>query len=315
MHALYERLPSALSPAALAFVRSQTPVGSADPACSAPVRSAIETKLDALRQRCSGPFTVDGAHVSAAPMFRMNGGFNGKSAKLNAPLLYALCEKAGLQRDVGLCLAGRATPRQLVAITQMLLDRGQLEPGSAPVTERIRQMQWMFGIGLDCVGYTWQAVQEVHGPAGRSALPDGERVNALPNRLRSHFVRAPAESARAGDVINLVAQKRGEPGHNVIVRRNELLDGSRQSLLSRRSPEARQWLLDAGPIHVLDVDSSWGAGPDGSERGGARTDTWMYNTRTKEWADFDAETGAFQTSKVGPQDERSTGSYRPRGAA
>lgn len=300
----YGRLPTGLSPAAASFVRAQ---GSAS--------AEVHQKLNALHARYSGPFQVDGQSVSAAPMFRMNGGYNADTVKQNEKTLRALCGKAGLGGVVGMCLAGRATPAQLVKVTQLLIDEGHLPGGDAPLAQQIRQMQWKFGLGLDCVGYTWQAVQDVHQGRGKAALPDAQRANSLPRRLHEQFVKKPAEQARPGDVINLVATNPKEPGHNVIVRDNQTLDGVRQRELSAKSPAARAWLLDAGPIQVIDVDSSWGAGPSGASYGGVRCDTWLYNARTKEWADFDPESGAFRTSKIGPQGERPTGAYRPRGAA
>lgn len=270
--------------------------------------------LDALRARYAGPYQVDGQRVTAPPMFRMNGGFNIASAKQREPTLRALCAKAGLGHVVGLCLAGRATPAQLTRVTQLLIDRGHLPKDGGDVASRIRQMQWQFGLGLDCVGFTFQAVQDVHGVAGKHALPNADRVGSLPRLLQQHFVKTAPELARPGDVINLVAKKAGEPGHNVIVRSNQPLDPARQAALGKRGEAVRAGLAQQGPIQVIDVDSSWGAGPTGADYGGVRGDTWMYNTRTKEWADFDPESGRFRVSATGPQDERATGAYRPRGA-
>ena len=306
----YAGLPGGLSPSTLAFVRAQQATGAAaigtDP--------AVEATLDDLQRRYAGGYVVDGRPAQAAPMFRMNGGFNGKLARQHEPILRALCQKHHLG-GVGMCLVGRGTPEQLVRITQMLIDEGHLPGGDGPASARIRQMQWQFGLGLDCVGFTWQAAKDVHGASAARALPEGQRANSLPTRLHGHFVQKPAHDARPGDVINLVNVNPREPGHNVIVRRNQPLDGTLQRQLSQRSPEARLWLLDVGPIQVLTVDSSWGAGPEGGSYGGVRTDVWMYNARAREWASFDPKNGALEISKVGPQGERPTGAYRPRGAA
>lgn len=271
--------------------------------------AAIQHKLDDLQARYSGPYTVAGQKVSARPMFRMEGGCNQAAKDTKMPELQKMCARAGVF-FVPQAAIGRATPEQLVKITQVLLDNGKLPPGGAPVEDRIKQMQWQWGIGLDCAGYAFQATVEVHGGW---TLSENKRNGHFEQRLGG-FRRTAPEEARAGDVIHLKNPAPREPGHNVVVYSRGVVDAERAASLTKRHPNAASFLAEEGPIVALEVDASWGAGTEGSTRGGVRRDTWFFNTRTKEWGDFDPTTQAFRRSSVGPQGEAPTGAFRPFGA-
>jgi hypothetical protein len=275
---------------------------------SAARTAAVQAKLDRLQERYSGPYLVGGERVSARPMFRMGGGCNEAAAKAHIGELQAMCNRAHVTH-VPDATIGRATPAQLVKITQVLIDNGKLPPGDAPIADRIKQMQWEWGIGLDCAGYAFQATLEVHG-AG--TLSEDLRNGHFQNRLAG-FRRAAPEAARAGDVIHLANPEPKAPGHNVVVYSNKTLDPSDRAELTARFPSAAGFLAEPGPIVALEVDASWGAGEDGRLNGGVRRDTWLFNTRTGEWGDFDPTTRALTRSTVGPQGEAPTGSFRPYG--
>jgi hypothetical protein len=269
----------------------------------------VQKKLDDLQARYAGPYTVGGQSVSARPMFRMVTGFNQAAADGRINELQAMCNQVHVAH-VPQATIGRATPEQLVKITQVLIDNGKLPPGDAPIEERIKQMQWQWGIGLDCAGYAFQATIEVHGSW---TLKEDQRNGHFQNRLGG-FRRASPEAARAGDVIHLANQKATDPGHNVVVYSRKMVDENRQAELTSRFPSAAGFLAEPGPIVALEVDASWGAGEEGRVNGGVRRDTWLFNTRTKEWADFDPTTHALSRSTVGPQGETPTGSFRPYGS-
>jgi hypothetical protein len=274
----------------------------------------VRGQLDAVRSEFAGPYRVGTDSVLAAPMFRMNGGCNQRSAQEHHAQLRTLCASANLLAAMGMCQAGRATPAELVKVTQLLIDHGHLPAGPAPVADRIKQMQWTFGIGLDCVGYTWQAVRasasaQHPAPLSNESSP---RLNSIP--LASNFQRHSVEQARSGDIIQLASPGHGEPGHNVVVYRNQIMDGAQRADASARCPSAAAFLSGPGPFHRMEVDSSWGAGPAGSPDGGGRRDTWLYDEGAKQWGFFVRGSAELQISTVGPCGERATGAYRPRGA-
>jgi hypothetical protein len=294
------------------LLTSTAQTNAASPVQSAEARDDdARTKMDATRERYAGPYRVSGEQVRAEPMFRMNGGFNGESAKAHKAKLGEICVKLGLGHAEGMLQCGRATPDQLVKVTQALIDQGHLPPGAAPVADRIKHMQWEWGIGLDCVGYSWQACKDAQGAAGRFALDDtkGARVGDLPLH---NFVKHPVAAARAGDILRLKNPNPKQVGHNVVVYRNELLNAMTRKNLETNGAGA--FLSGGGPYQVMEVDSSWGAGEYGSVQGGVRRDTWVLDTSSGSWGFFDATSGAFQTSEVGPQGEIAVGSFRPRGA-
>jgi len=92
-------------------------------------------------------------------------------------------------------------------------------------------------------------------------------------------------------------------------------DAEQRAAMTARYPvEAAAFLASAGPHHVLEVDSSWGAGSEGSAYGGYRRDTWIYDASTKKWGSFDPRTTppSFQISARGPSGDAYHATYRPR---
>jgi hypothetical protein len=281
-----------------------------------------QKRLDAFRAQFSGPYTVDGGKVQASPMFRMNlpTAFNAASAAAHAKELQAICQRAGLASAVGPCSVGRPTPAQLVAVTQALIDAGKLPPATKehPTAEsRIKTMQWEWGIGVDCAGYTQQAAAAAPGKAG-GAFKAGLMGDIFTNMGQdSRFQRVTMNQLRPGDVIHLD----GNPvGHNVVVYDHRPLDSEMRATIAacagRSDDAAKAFLSGHGPFHVVEVDSSWGAGK-GDVRGGGRRDVWIHDESTGKWGTFamgdnDKATGFFLVQKNGPQDEKVGGFYRPK---
>ena len=170
-------------------------------------------------------------------------------------------------------------------------------------------MQWEHGLGVDCAGFSFQATQEIHGGGAVGKHARGDLFTNIAHGMREHGYA----EARPGDIIHLANTKIGDPGHNVVVYARKAVDAGLAATLTAKHPSTRAFLAEAGPIVALEVDSSWGAGESGDVRGGARRDTWLFNTQTKEWGTFDATTGELERSKIGPQDERPSGARRPWG--
>lgn len=268
-------------------------------------------KLDRLRDAYSGPYHAEGQTISVPPQFRMNTGFNQKNADAHRKEVVAIACKAHVQ-GAEAALGGYATPKQLTAVTQALIDAGKLKPGpQATLGTRIREMQWEYGIGVDCAGYTRHAMSALG--KGDGLLPAGtEAFRGL--GANSKFIARKPESVETGDVMTL--HPHGETGHNVVVRRREVVDtmtpARRRELLATLGEpgtpcpsKAEAFLKQPGPIHAIQVDSSWGAGAHGDAAGGYRCDTWLYNESTKEWGYINKHDTppTFHTSSQGPHDE------------
>ena len=270
---------------------------------------AVQAKLDGLREAFSGPFFVDGAQVTARPMFRM---FHPRSAE-NVAMVTACAERAGV--PAGPAIFGQCTPRELVKITQALIDAGGLPPGPGDVATRIRQMQWTYGIGVDCAGYAKQAIAATAPRTPRLYAAGSESFRDLDGARAGSFARQSIANARPGDLITLDAIAPEIYGHNVVVYSHVAADDSQKAALAaRHGADVAAFMASPGPHHVLEVDSSWGAGAEGNACGGFRRDTWLYDASTKMWGSFDPHTTPprFQLSSRGPSGDAYHGTYRPR---
>ncbi|CAN5713341.1 hypothetical protein BH11MYX4_BH11MYX4_08260 [soil metagenome] len=285
--------------------------------------TAVRARLDAFCARFSGPYDVAGQTVTAPPMFRMNHPTFGNAASLkqHAGELSTICARARIGTALGPAWVGRCTPEQLVKVTQALIDAGKLPPADAAHTtlaDRIRGMQWEWGIGVDCAGYTQQAAAAVHGAAGAVFMSNvmGDVFSGMMQDKR--FQSVMIADIRAGDVMHLDAPVRGAVGHNVICHSHATLDQAGiQKALSHPllEPEARAFLNGKGPFHTFEVESSWGAGEHGSMVGGFRRDTWIYDESTFTWASFPAGQRALPLqvhADSGPQGEFFGGAFRPK---
>lgn len=278
----------------------------------------VRAKLDAFRDRFSGPYMVDGQVANARPMFRMNGsGFNQKKMEAHLPELSRICARAKVDGAAVMAAAiGRCTPEQLVKVTQALIDAGKLPPPPGAADERVRKMQWEWGIGVDCAGYTARAAQAAHGHAAAALIGNDKDYFAQMMRDRAHFARVGVADIRAGDIIHLDPPAPGSVGHNVIVHSHTVVGSSASAELAGRARGAAAFLAGPGPFHAITVDSSWGAGEAGADYGGFRRDTWIHDEHSGKWGHFTPTTpSAFLVSERGPQDEPFGGAYRPRGGA
>ena len=270
---------------------------------------AVQTKMDGVRNAFSGPYVVDGAQVTARPMFRM---LHPKGDAIVA-IVTTCAKRAGVQP--GPAIVGQCTPKELVKITQALIDAGRLPPGSGDVATRIRQMQWDHGIGVDCAGYSKQAIAATAARVPRLYAPGIESFRDLDGERKGSFARVAIADARPGDLLTLDAIAPEIYGHNVVVYSHATSDDAQTAALSaKHGPYVAAFLASAGPHHVLEVDSSWGAGADGNPCGGFRRDTWIYDASTKAWGSFDPRTTPprFEISTRGPSGDAYHATYRPR---
>lgn len=270
----------------------------------------VGARLDAVRDAYAGPYSVDGRQVTSPPMFRINLGHNTDAMKAHAKELDRIAARAGVNGYV--VRMGFGSPADLRKVTQALIDAGKLPPGPPGTeAERIRRMQWEWGIGVDCAAYTGAALTRATG-RGRAALglaPAGtEGFRGLDRN--PHFRKVPPSEVRPGDVITLDAI--GDYGHNVIVRGRTTADAPTRARLSREHPELATFLSSSGPHHLIEVDSSWGAGADGASYGGFRRDTWIHDESTGRWAYLDRHESPerWRVSERGPAGDIFHGAYR-----
>jgi hypothetical protein len=327
--------PAPIVPAHLDMARlaRTMPVTPAAP----PSAAVVGERLDAARDAFSGPYHVGGELVSAPPHFRMKGGYQDRTFFSPAPDLrsgaafvrslsargrevYDILVRAGVG-SAGAVMLGFGKPPALVAATQALIDAGRLPrlPAPATLADCVRQMQWDNGVGIDCVDYCMNALARVHGTSVESlglapgADPFGKDGFTTPVRFSPVMLR----ELHPGDVIALADPNPDEVGHRVIVRAHAVLgdatDPRRADLVSRWGKGAAAFLAGFGPLHVLEVDSSWGA-ENGQPFGGYRRDTWVFDEHSHRWLSFSPHTYArgLLISEKGPAGEICAGAYRYR---
>jgi hypothetical protein len=289
------------------------PTAVAAPAPAAATVSPAQARLQAFMDAYSGPYVVDGKTVKAPAQFRMAGGFNDGAAGRSKELV-DICRQAKAP-DPTRCLGGYPTPSQLVKVTQALIDAGKLPTGPGDVATRIKTMQWNSGIGVDCTDYVAPAAMKAAG-ANVAWTPGTDLFrNADKNPSLTKVTLA---DARPGDVFCLDPQN-GDAGHRAVVYSATVCSPAKAAELVAKYPAARDFLA-AGPVRLLEVDSSWGAG-NGSANGGVGRNTWLYNESTQSWAqlkpllsDPPNSPPAFQLTPKGPYNEAIQGIYRFKGA-
>ena len=300
-----ERMPQASD--YLAFLANVAVPAPASPNLDAARDKAVQGKLDGVREAFSGPYVVDGAQVTARPMFRMY------HAKAGQPVVARCAARIGVPAMPA--VYGQPTPKQLVKITQALIDDGRLPNGPGDVATRIRQMQWDYGIGVDCAAYSKAAIAATASRMPELYGPGSESFRDLDGKRAVHFAKLSVADARPGDLITLDEIPPERWGHNVVVYSRATADASQKAFLgAKHGPELAAFLASAGPHHVLEVDSSWGAGAEGDPCGGFRRDTWIYDASANMWGSFEPRTTPprFQTSARGPSGDAYHGTYRPR---
>jgi len=310
LDALYDRLPSAAS----ATVRHAATAAAITPLDPQAVKDAqVRARMDACRDSASGPYDVGGEQVVASPMFRMT------PHVIPQDLLGELRQvglRAGLtDGQIGALRVGQGSSASLVKMTQALIDAGKLPAQPSALAARIKTVQWSYGIGMDCAGYSKLALRAAHGRDLGFYGAGIESFRDLDGKRSALFARVPIAQARPGDLVTLDPSPGGTYGHNVVVYDNELADAAQRAALSTTyGASMKAFLSSPGPHRVLEVDSSWGAGTDGNLVGGYRRDTWVYDASMKSWASFAPGTTPPQlvVSNDGPADDRFHGVYRPR---
>jgi hypothetical protein len=295
-------------------------------------KSQTQIALDDYRASFSGPYRVDGHAITAPPQFRMNAGYNQKNADASRAELTAICARAHAPNP-SRALQGHPTGPELVAITQALIDAGKLPASPGDLGTRIKAMQWQWGIGIDCTDYVLPAAKRIAGktdPSIRFDVMQKGQPFPLPSPgcdyfqnadNNPHLARVKIADARPGDVLCLDAPP-DEHGHRdgrhrAIIYSHEIADPQKKAALATKyGPELARFAAH-GAVHVIEVDSAWGAGKFGGAYGGVRRDVLFFNEETKQWAQINARVAppnapVFEPTETGPCDEELHGLYRFR---
>ena len=259
-------------------------------------------RLDAFLQKACATYVVDGKSVTVAAPFRMIPGytFDPKDPKTDEYLdqarfaatarqdLFALASKAGVSRnDVERALYGRAEPEVLRKLTQALIDAGKMPAEAGTPEQRIRRMQFHYGLGFDCAGYTKMAFAAARGVRPED-LPHGladfrENLDQLGMK---GFAKTTWAQAEPGDIVALGVPDQDRVGHRAILSRARGLDDADRARLHQLdnaiSGSPATAMLASRNVRVFEVDSSWGCGGDAA-RGGVSRETWYLDATSNTW--------------------------------
>jgi len=310
LQAIYGRLSSTPSPV-VNYAAMAAAVTPPDP--QAAKDAQVRARMDGCRDSASGPYRVGDEHVVASPMFRMTSHVIPVAVENE---LFSIGRRAGLGiPEIGALKFGQGSNAALVRMTQALIDAGKLPSRPSELAARIKTMQWSYGIGMDCAGYSKEALRAVHGRKLGFYGPGVESFRDLDSKRSAMFAKVSIVSARPGDLVTLDPSPGQTYGHNVVVYDNAIADATKRAALGATyGAPMKAFLSSSGPHHVLQVDSSWGAGAEGNLVGGYRRDTWIYDASTKQWASFAPGTTPIRivVSEDGPAEDRFHGVYRPR---
>ncbi len=302
-------------------------------------KKVVQARLDEFRGQMASSYTIPGnppRAVQVFPQFQMEGGLSDPEGRGTAKSRVDTMAKVsaalpGLKQNPALRTAasaagmGRATPEQMKLVTQALIDAGRLPAAKGEHTSdsaRVRKLQWDFGLGSDCAGYTAQAVTKA---AGRDLGLGGVNRNgdALAGAIKSEeFTRVAQQPgqpmrARAGDIIRLTDPTPGEAGHWVAVYDHQTMNKDRVGKLYNAGDEFWKGSSKGAEVHVYTLDSAWGAGGDWKARsdqgevGGVDRRKWVYNAQNDRWGSYDGKSVVY--TENGPYDHLpDVKVYRPK---
>ena len=242
--------------------------------------SDLRTRIDAYCDLANAEYTLPhDKKVKALPQFRYATAGGTEAAIVGLHKILGAGFEKSHPRAIRYAAYGRAKPSQIAAITQALIDAGELSavssdnPGLAD-TELVRKLQRKFKIGIDCAGYVQLAFvyaflgHDNDTPAVRRKLGlherrGYERLSDLPAR---HFDKVTVTEARTGDLIVLKprAGDADRAWHTVIVVDHTV----------------------AKSVHTYLVDASWGTDLYGELAGGVARRQLVHDTDTGKWWDI-----------------------------
>lgn len=268
----------------------------------------LRTRIDEYFELANATYLLqDDSEVSARPQFRYTKAGGAEEAKTKASGILGKRFEKDHPRAIHNAAYGRAKPSEIQAITQGLIDKGELEavrkekPKLAN-EQLVRALQRKFKMGIDCAGYVQLAFiyaymgtdndsPRLRRKLGLHEMRGSEKLADLSSR---HFKTVKVVDAQTGDLFVLKPRLDSEDHawHTVIVFDHTIAD----------------------PIHSFVVDASWGTDLYGEEFGGVARRTLKHDTSTGEWWDVSPVDGAeAHRNTTGPYDgHRIHGMFRAK---
>src|SRR5688572_29954124 len=168
----------------------------------------VRWRIDRYYEKANISYDVGGTTVQARPFFRITDGFNGKPADIKKRLTKATGRHDKLFNAAAQKAAyGRASPAQVKLLTDALIKAGKLDdirranPGLGDA-DLIKKLQWEYGVGVDCSGYTQMAFLDVHGGSrSKYGFDSLGNENLYDLKGNKSFKIVTPENARAGDLL------------------------------------------------------------------------------------------------------------------
>lgn len=248
-----------------------------------------------------------GVKVKARPQFRYAKAGGTEEAIVKVKRILGAQFERRHPRAIRYAAYGRAKPSDISAITQGLIEAGELKAIQAAHPrlsdqQLVRMLQREFKIGIDCAGYVQLAfifafmgndsdTKKVRLTLGLDKRRGYEKLARLPS---SHFKKISVTDAQTGDlfVLRPRADSSDRAWHTVIV-----VDH-----------------MVSGNIHSFLVDASWGTDLYGLDAGGVARRTLMHDASSGKWWDVHPINGTkAHENSTGPYDgHRIQGMYRAR---
>ena len=245
-------------------------------------QSDLRKRIDEYLDRANTEYDLGrGTKVRALPQFRYAkaGGIDLAKARLK-DILGAAFEKRR-PRAVHNAVYGRAKPSDIAAITQALIDKGELvvlraeRPGLSD-DQLVRALQRKFRIGIDCAGNRTYNSAFIFAFTGSDDDPPKVRVGLGLDKRRGyeklarlsprHFTKVNYLDGQTGDlfVMRPRAGDRDRAWHTVIIVDHTV----------------------SGSEHTFLVDASWGTDLYGEAAGGVARRNLVQDASTGKWWDI-----------------------------
>jgi hypothetical protein len=284
-------------------------VGSTDPA---PDASVVGERLDAFLAAATPTFRTSEGEVTVPIGFFMTS--SSRVSGRDEAALGSVLSRAGLAASYGRVTNGRASPDVITKSVQALIDAGYLPPktdtGSTGLVDRVRQLMFTWGIGLDCAGYVAPATlaaRAVRREESGFVRPEDENLSNLGGKGYRRV--APGAPLQTGDVVVLAPDDVNAIGHRAIVRDATSATASEIQTIrdTWRLPESAK---GSDVWDKIVVDSSWGNGGVSPDRGGVQRHTWWHDKVTGLWA-WSSDVLGHQVTP-GPHGHPKFDVFRPR---
>ncbi len=183
---------------------------------------------------------------------------------------------------------GKGTAQQLQTAVQDAIGRGLLNSSWPPTAQTIRAFMTQVGLGVDCSGFVYRALQAADPalagaglPGAIGALPADPRTGVLATNSQAlgppgHIRLTTPAALRAGDIVQMAPNAAHKVGHVRIITAVRVQPGwveydtAESTTRVGSGPQASTWRMPAaGPMdsaHLQVQNAAGGWGPESSGR-------------------------------------------------